>query len=65
MTTAEVDMSPEAISARIRRVSELSDLREDRRLDGKIDYSPEGISRRIREVSQLRALCLSLGRRPE
>lgn len=57
-----VDMSAEAISARLRRVGELSDLRVERMGKGKVDYSPEAISARIREVEQLRRLCLTLGR---
>lgn len=56
-----IDMSAEAIEARLRRVAELSDLRPDRRLHGKIDYSPEGIERRLRQVEQARQLCRKLG----
>jgi hypothetical protein len=58
-----VDMSPEAISARLRTVAELSDLDRDLRMHGKVDYSPEAVSARLREVEQLRRLCLALGRR--
>ena len=54
------DMSPEAISARLREVSRISDLRPERRLDGKIDMSPEGVASRLREASDLFALCLQL-----
>ena len=54
------DMSPAAVSARLRRAAELSDLRMDRRLDAKIDYSPEAVDRRLRKVSDLRRLCLNL-----
>ncbi len=60
-----VDMSPEAISARLRKAADLSDLDRDLRLHGKIDYSPEAVSSRLREVEQLRRLCLALGRRPD
>ena len=56
-----VDMSPEAILARLREVSALSDLDRDRRLDGKIDYSPEAIQARLTEVGRLLDLCLALG----
>ena len=55
-------MSPSAISARIREVAALADLRPERRLDAKIGYSPADISRRLREVEQLRRLCASLGK---
>lgn len=57
-----VDMSPRAITTRLRRVSESADLRTVLRLAGKIDMSPLGITRRLREVEQLRRACLSLGR---
>lgn len=59
-----IDMSPAAVSARLRRVAELSDLRSDRRLREKIDYSPEAIDRRLRKVSALRRLCLTLASPP-
>lgn len=62
-----VDMSPAAISARLREVSRLSDLDRDLRLHGKVDYSPEGISARLREVGELNRLCEQLaspGARP-
>lgn len=55
-----VDMSPEAVSARLREVGAISDLEASKRLEGKIDYSPEGISARLREVEQLRRLCEGL-----
>lgn len=59
-----VDRSPEAVSARLRRVAELADLRPAERLSAKIDYSAESVSRRLRQVSQLRRLCLDLAQRP-
>jgi hypothetical protein len=52
-----VDMSPEAILARIREVSRVSDLTAETRLDAKLDMSPEGILARLREVSELLDLC--------
>jgi len=56
-----VDLAPEAVLARLRCASDLSDLRADRRLDAKLDMSPEGIERRLMEVSELLALCTALG----
>lgn len=59
-----VDMSPEAVSARLDQASRLSgDLSPDRRLDTKIDMSPAGISRRLREASDLLEVCRKLGGR--
>lgn len=55
-----VDMSPEAVTARLREVSRLADLRPENRLASKVDMSPEGVTRRLRQVSQLRRLCLRL-----
>ena len=60
-----VEMSPEAVAARLRRVAELADLRTERRLDTKIDHSPEAVDRRLRTVSALRRLCLDLAARTE
>jgi hypothetical protein len=53
-------MSPEAITARLRRASELADLAPARRLDAKLDMSPAGITRRLREASELLDLCRAL-----
>lgn len=60
-----VDMSPEAVGARLREVGRLSDLRSERRLDTKVDMSPEAVSRRLEQIEQLRRLCLSLRATPE
>lgn len=57
-----VDMSPEAITARLRRASELADLRPEHRLDAKLDMSPAGITRRLRQASELRDACLKLAK---
>lgn len=57
---SKVDMSAAAVSARLRQVSEMSDLRPERRLDSKIDMSPQGVSRRLREASELLDLCQRL-----
>lgn len=56
------DMSPEAIEARLRRLSAQSDLRAGRRLATKVDMSAEAITGRLRQQSRLRDLCLDLGR---
>jgi hypothetical protein len=56
-----LDMSPAAISARLRRSSELADLHPARRLEAKLDMSPAGITRRLREASELLDLCRTLG----
>jgi len=53
-------MSPAAITARLRRASELSDLDPARRLDAKLDMSAAGITRRLREASELLDLCRAL-----
>jgi hypothetical protein len=55
-----VSMAPEAITARLRQVSELADLAPARRLDAKLDMSPGGITRRLREASELLDLCRAL-----
>ncbi len=57
-----VDMSPEAVSVRLRAAADLADLRADRRLFAKLDMRPSAISQRLRQVAQLRSLCLRLGR---
>lgn len=56
-----VAMSPEAITERLQRASELADLAPARRLDAKLDMSPAGITRRLREASELLDLCQALG----
>lgn len=61
MTLPVLDMSPAAIEVRVRRASELSDLRPEARLDAKLDMSPDGIARRIKEASDLNVLCEALG----
>ena len=56
-------MTASAVSARLRDVGRLSDLRADRRLDTKLDMRPASVSRRLRTVARLTSLCLRLGRR--
>ncbi len=57
-----VDMSTAAVTARLREVSQLSDLRAENRMNGKIDYSPDAVTARLREVFRLTELCVALGR---
>ena len=53
-------MAPEAIEARLREASRVSDLSADKRLDSKIDLSPQGIQARLLEASSLLDACLAL-----
>lgn len=55
-----LDMSPAAVSERLRLAAEGSDLHPARRLDSKLDMSAEGVSRRLREVAELNQLCARL-----
>lgn len=57
------DLPAVEVSARLREVGRLSDLRADRRLDTKLDMRPVAVSRRLRTVGRLTALCVRLGRR--
>ncbi len=59
---SRVDMSPEAVTRRLRLVGELSDLGPEAHAAGKVDMSPEGVTRRLRQASQLSKLCRSLER---
>ena len=56
-------MSPQAVTRRLRELSERSDLSAARRLATKVDMSPEAVTRRLRTQSQLRDACLAWGRR--
>ena len=51
-------MPPEAVTARLREMSRLSDLSPDKRLAAKVDMSSEAVSRRLRLQSRLRETCL-------
>ena len=55
---SRVDMSPEAVSERLRTMSRLSDLRTTERLATKVDMSPKAVTRRLRRQSELRRACL-------
>lgn len=63
MSDRSPDMSAEAIVARLREVSALSDLAPERRLEGKIDMSGPAILARLREASDLLELCSALAKR--
>lgn len=56
----EVDMTPEAVEARLEELGRLS--REARGRPVRHDMSPEAVERRLRRVSQLRDLCVYLQR---
>lgn len=53
-------MDPEAIEARLREASRISDLSADKRLDAKIDLSSQGIRARLLEASELLDACRAL-----
>lgn len=55
-----VDMSPEAIDARLRETARLTDLRPP--FPVRVDMSPAGIDARLREVAQLYRLNVELQR---
>lgn len=55
-------MAPEAITRRLRKVAELTDLRSERRLHPKLDLTPEGITARLRQASELQKTCARLAR---
>jgi len=61
-----VDMSPFAITQRLRYASDLSrDLAPERRLDTKVDMRPAAITARLREAAALLELCRKLERAAE
>jgi hypothetical protein len=57
-----VDMTAAGVTARLQRVSDIADLRAERRLYGKIDMTSAGVTARLREVSELRDLCFALAK---
>lgn len=57
-----VDMSPQAVTERVREMSRRSDLRPENRLAAKVDMSPRAVTRRLIKQSQLREMCLALQR---
>lgn len=59
-----VDMSPEAVAARLRQASDIAgSLRPEARLETKIDMSATAIAARLREASDLLDLCRTLAAR--
>ena len=57
-----VDLSPDAVTARLRMASDLADLRPGHRLDAKIDLRPAAVTARLRIASELQELCRELQR---
>ena len=57
------EMSPRAITNRLREASALSDLTASRRLLTKVDMTAAAITRRLRLQSALRDACLAWARR--
>ena len=55
-----LDMSPAAISARLRSASALSDLAPEQRLSAKLDMRPAALTARLREAAALLELCQRL-----
>jgi hypothetical protein len=55
-------MSPEAVTRRLRQMSDRSDLSAAGRLATKVDMSPAAVTRRLRVQAALRAACLAWGR---
>ena len=54
--------APGALTARLRELSRLSDLRRSERLATNVDVSPAAVTRRLRRLSELRDYCLRVGR---
>ncbi len=57
-----VDMSPDAITERLRSASALADLSPETRLEAKIDMGAQAITARLKEAAALLEVCLALGR---
>ncbi|MBN2496070.1 MAG: hypothetical protein JXR96_15865 [Deltaproteobacteria bacterium] len=55
----EPDMSPSAVTARLR---EIARLRAARLESHEVDMSPKAVTRRLKEISRLRDFCLKLAR---
>ena len=55
---SRVDMSPEAVTERLRTMSGICDLRPENRLAAKVDMSSAAVTRRLRQQSRLRDVCL-------
>ena len=50
-------MRAAAITERLRRISAMSDLTPERRLEGKLDMSPAAVTARLKEAAALLELC--------
>ena len=59
---AKLDMSPEAVTRRLRDAAALSDLSVTRAMEGKVSLAPAAVSARLRTVARLRSLGLRLQR---
>ena len=57
MSTPRPDMSSDAITARLRHASGLSDLAPEKRLEGKLDMSAAAVTARLKEAASLLQLC--------
>jgi hypothetical protein len=57
-----IEMSPAAVTERLRRAAAQSDLRTESRLLPKLDMTPAGVTRRLEKVESLRRFCLELVR---
>jgi hypothetical protein len=55
-------MSREAVTRRLREMSDRSDLSAARRLATKVDMSAAAVTRRLRTQAALRDACLAWGR---
>jgi hypothetical protein len=58
------EMTPRAVTQRLREASARSDLTASRRLMTKVDMSSVAVTRRLRTQAALRDACLAWGRRP-
>lgn len=56
----KVDMSPTAVTNRLRAVAAMSDLAPEKRLDAKLDMSKTGVTKRLREAADLLKACQKL-----
>jgi len=61
---SRADMSPRAVSLRLRELGDMSDLSPERRLRTKVDMSSSAVSRRLRSVGEALELCRRLAARP-
>jgi hypothetical protein len=57
---SRLDLSPRAVTARLRAASALADLRPEHRLDAKLGLTAAGITARLKLASELRDLCARL-----